>query len=96
MRFAQLGDTHLGRSYPTSQRVAAFNEAFKLVIDRILNEELDFVIHTGDFFDKYNPWPSVVKFASKQLFAPHPAWKRISVTNKPIEEIASEIIRIIG
>jgi len=68
MRFAHLGDTHLGRSYPTSQRVSAFNEAFKLVIDRVLNEELDFVIHTGDFFDKYNPWPSVVKFATEQLF----------------------------
>jgi len=68
MRFAHLGDTHLGRAYPTTQRVSSFNQAFELVIDRILREELDFVIHTGDFFDKYNPWPSVVKFATEQLF----------------------------
>ncbi len=68
MRFAHLGDTHLGRAYPTAQRISSFNQAFKLVIDNVLREELDFVIHTGDFFDKYNPWPSVVKFATKQLF----------------------------
>lgn len=30
---------------------------------------------------------------SRQLYAQHPSWKRISVTNKPIEEISSEIIK---
>lgn len=68
MRFAHLGDTHLGRTYPSTQRMSSFNQAFKSVIDTILTEELDFVIHTGDLFDKYNPWPTVVKFATEQLF----------------------------
>ena len=36
-----------------------------------------------------------VNYANR-LFSQHPKWKRISVTNKPIEEIASEIIMSIG
>ena len=31
---------------------------------------------------------------AKRIFSMRPTWKRISVTNKPIEEIASEIIRL--
>lgn len=70
VRFAHIGDTHLCRTWPVgieAERVEAFNFAFQQVIDKILEADVDFVIQTGDLFDKVHPWPNVVKFAKQQL-----------------------------
>ncbi len=68
VRFAHFGDTHLCRTFPTEQRVSAFNYAFETVIGRMIEEDVDFAIHTGDLFDKLHPWPSVVKHLKEQLY----------------------------
>lgn len=69
-KFIHFGDSHLSRTYPASiayDRVSSFNQAFKYVIDKAIDLNVDFIIHTGDLFDKTTPWPNVVKFARKQL-----------------------------
>jgi len=69
-KFIHFGDTHLSRTYPASiayERVIAFNKAFEFVIDKAIELDVDFIVHTGDLFDKVTPWPNVVKFVKKQL-----------------------------
>jgi len=68
LKFAHFGDTHLGRTFPTTKRVSAFNQAFSLIVESIIEEDVDFAVHTGDLFDKLQPWPSVVKHTRDQLF----------------------------
>jgi len=70
VRFIHMGDTHLCRTYPqpiAHERVAAFNAAFKHVVERAIEEKVDFIIHAGDLFDKIHPWPSVVGFVKRQV-----------------------------
>ncbi|MCD6510331.1 MAG: exonuclease SbcCD subunit D [Thermoprotei archaeon] len=70
VRFIHFGDTHLSRTYPSSiapERVKAFNSAFRYVIEKAIERDVDFIVHTGDLFDKVNPWPSVVNFVKTQL-----------------------------
>jgi len=74
VRFVHVSDTHLCRTYPSAERVEAFNTAFKQVIDKAIDEKVDFILHSGDLFDKLHPWPNVVAFVKKQL-------KRLSEAN---------------
>ncbi len=70
IKFIHFGDTHLSRTYPSSiaiERVRAFNRAFQYVIDKAIEYDVDFIIHSGDLFDKLTPWPSVVNFVKMQL-----------------------------
>jgi regulator of PEP synthase PpsR (kinase-PPPase family) len=49
--------------------------------------------HTGDYAD-----PSMIRLElmhAGKLLGEHPDWMKITVTNKPIEEIATEILHII-
>ena len=56
MRFAHLSDTHLGYKHlAKDKREHDFYEQFQKTIDRIIEEEVDFVIHSGDLFDQSPP-----------------------------------------
>ena len=56
VKFAHISDTHLGyRQYNLEDREFDFYESFNETIDKILEERVDFVIHTGDLFEHYRP-----------------------------------------
>lgn len=56
VRFAHISDTHLGfRQYNLAEREIDFYDSFHEAIDKIVEEKVDFVIHTGDLFEHYRP-----------------------------------------
>ncbi len=58
MKFAHLADTHLGyRQFGLIEREKDFYEVFGKVIDKIIEEKVDFVIHSGDLFETEKPSP---------------------------------------
>ena len=63
-KFAHIGDTHLGyRQYNLEQREQDFYDAFNRAIDRIIEEKVDFVIHSGDLFNDGRPTIRSLKVA---------------------------------
>jgi len=75
MRIAHLSDTHLGhmrynRVVPETginQREQDVYDAFERVVDGILAEEPDVVVHTGDLFDSPRPANRAVYHAARQI-----------------------------
>ena len=68
MKFAHLADTHLGyRQYGLFEREKDFYEVFEKVIDRIIEEKVDFVIHSGDLFETARPSPMALLTFQKGL-----------------------------
>ena len=68
MKFAHLADTHLGyRQYGLIEREKDFYEVFEKVIDKIIEEEVDFVIHSGDLFETARPSPMALLTFQKGL-----------------------------
>lgn len=56
MRIAHISDTHLGyRQYNLEERENDIYEAFNQVIEKVLEERVNVVIHSGDLFDSYRP-----------------------------------------
>ncbi len=56
VKFLHFGDTHLGKSgFKKEERKEDFFDNFKQVIDSAIEEDVDFVIHSGDLFDTANP-----------------------------------------
>ena len=56
MRFAHLSDSHLGaRQFGLLERETDFYEVFAKNIDKIIEKDVDFVIHSGDLFDNNRP-----------------------------------------
>jgi len=56
MRIAHVADTHLGyRQYNLDEREEDIYDAFNQVVERVIEERADVVIHSGDLFDSYNP-----------------------------------------
>ncbi len=56
MRFAHLADTHLGyRQYGLFERETDFYDVFENVVENIIQEKPDFVIHSGDLFEFSRP-----------------------------------------
>jgi len=56
MKFIHVSDTHLGCEIPVAYREIRkkdFLDAFKRVIDFAIKENVDFIIHSGDFLDDY-------------------------------------------
>jgi len=56
MKFVHVSDTHLGCQIPVEYgeiRKYDFLNSFKQVIDFAIREKVDFIIHSGDFFDDY-------------------------------------------
>ncbi|WP_458454481.1 metallophosphoesterase family protein [Methanobrevibacter sp.] len=68
MKFAHLADTHLGyRQYGLFEREKDFYEVFEKVIDKIIEENVDFVIHSGDLFETARPSPLALLTFQKGL-----------------------------
>ena len=68
MKFAHLADTHLGyRQYGLFEREKDFYEVFEKVIDKIIEEKVDFVIHSGDLFENARPSPMALLTFQKGL-----------------------------
>ena len=58
MKFAHLADTHLGyRQFGLIEREEDFYEVFDQIINKIIEEKVDFVIHSGDLFETPRPTP---------------------------------------
>lgn len=56
MKFAHLSDTHLGyRQYGLGKREEDFYNVFVETVDKIIEERVDFVIHSGDLFETSHP-----------------------------------------
>ena len=56
MRFVHISDTHLGYSqYGLSERKKDFFDAFSEAVDFAINNRVDFIIHSGDFFHTSRP-----------------------------------------
>ena len=68
MKFAHLADTHLGyRQFGLIEREKDFYEVFEKVIDKIIEEKVDFVIHSGDLFETARPSPIALLTFQKGL-----------------------------
>ncbi len=68
MKFAHLADTHLGyRQFGLIEREKDFYEVFEKVIDKIIEEKVDFVIHSGDLFESAKPSPIALLIFQKGL-----------------------------
>ena len=74
MRIIHFSDTHLGfsdldvvNSDGINMREADFYKAFSDIIDSILKEKPDFVIHSGDLFHRASPTNRAITFALSQI-----------------------------
>lgn len=68
MKFAHLADTHLGyRQFGLIEREKDFYEVFGKVINKIIEEKVDFVIHSGDLFETAKPSPMALLEFQKGL-----------------------------
>lgn len=76
IKFAHLSDCHLG-----AWRKETLNEigytTFTQIIDRILGEQVDFVIISGDLYDVSNPKVDVIDIATREL-------RRLKDANIPV------------
>lgn len=78
MRFIHLSDTHLGYQHlGINERKQDFFDAFKYVVDYALENDVDFIIHTGDFFHTSRPSNETIIDAISLL-------KRLKDKNIPI------------
>ena len=68
MKFAHLADTHLGyRQFGLNDRETDLYEVFDKIIDKIIEEDVDFVIHSGDLFETARPSPNALLAFQKGL-----------------------------
>ena len=82
MRFAHLSDSHLGyRQFGLLERENDFYDVFAKNIDKIIEKDVDFVIHSGDLFDNNRP-------STEALLAFQKALLRLNEAKIPIYAIA--------
>ncbi len=56
MRFLHISDTHLGyNQYGLTERAQDFLDVFHEAVDVAIDEKVDFIIHSGDFFHTSRP-----------------------------------------
>ena len=68
MKFVHVEDTHLGKKDGNiEERMLDFFNAFKCVVDYAVDNGVDFVVHSGDLFDKPRPSVKTLVFAVNQL-----------------------------
>ena len=68
MRFAHLSDSHLGfKQFGLDEREKDFYKVFKKTIDKIIELDVDFVIHSGDLFDSYRPSTNTLLVFQREL-----------------------------
>jgi len=66
MKFAHLGDCHLGGWRQPELKQLNF-QSFKFVIDRCIRERVDFILITGDLFDSAYPPIEILKDAFNEF-----------------------------
>lgn len=69
-KFLHFSDTHVGRKHPTEvskERVESSIEALNYCVDKAIEEDVDFVVHSGDFFDTVYPWHTVIDAAKQKI-----------------------------
>jgi exonuclease SbcD len=66
IKFAHLADCHLGAWRNENLNKIGYN-SFKNAIKRIIEEQVDFVIISGDLYDVSNPKVDVVDLATREL-----------------------------
>ena len=82
MRFAHLSDSHLGsRQFGLLERETDFYDVFARNIDKIIEKDVDFVIHSGDLFDNNRP-------STEALLAFQKALLRLNEAKIPIYAVA--------
>lgn len=70
MKFAHLADTHLGyRQYGLFEREMDFYNVFNKIIDKLIEERPDFVIHSGDLFEFSRPPTNALLNVQKGILA---------------------------
>ncbi len=65
-----FSDTHVGRSIPRvvgDKRREAFKHAFSQAIDVFIREGVDYVLHSGDLFERRSMRPEDTAFVKKEL-----------------------------
>ncbi|MDR2624248.1 MAG: DNA repair exonuclease [Methanobrevibacter sp.] len=68
MKFAHIADSHLGfRQYGLYQREEDFYDVFKRNVDKIIEKNVDFVIHSGDLFNMSKPSPKTLLIFQEEL-----------------------------
>lgn len=68
MRFVHLSDSHLGfKHLGLDEREQDVYDVFERTIDKIIELDVDFVIHGGDLFDHYRPSTDTLIAFQKQL-----------------------------
>lgn len=82
MRFAHIADTHLGyRQYGLFEREKDFYEHYNHLIDKIIEERPDFIIHSGDLFETSRPPTKALLTAQENFF-------KLKEENIPVYAIA--------
>lgn len=76
IKFAHLADCHLG-AWRNEKLNKLGYQAFKRAIDKIIKEQVDFIIISGDLYDVSNPKVDVVDLATKEL-------KKLKDNNIPV------------
>ncbi len=81
MKFLHLSDTHLGyQQYQLKERVKDYLDVFNQAIDVAIENDVDFIIHTGDFFHNSKPSNETIVDAINLI-------KRLNMNNIPIYTI---------
>ena len=83
MRIAHVSDTHLGyMQYHLRERKEDFFRAFERVVERVVEEGVDLLVHSGDLFESYHPDVESLSFAISQF--------------KRLKEAGVEVVAITG
>ena len=63
MKFSHISDTHLGQYRSKKEREDDTYDAFKQAIEISIKDKVEFVIFSGDIFDKAQPPNDAIIFA---------------------------------
>ncbi len=67
MKFIHLGDTHIGKVYKDETRNEDIKSAFAQFIDKAIEINPDFIVHSGDLFNEGVPRIDDLIFVTEQL-----------------------------
>ncbi len=68
MLFIHVADTHLGKkNFKLEEREEDFLNAFSFLINFAIENKVDFIVHSGDVFDKPRPKLKILRFFSNEL-----------------------------
>ena len=74
MKFSHISDTHLGQIRSKKARMQDTDDAFREAIGKSIEEKVDFVIFSGDIFDKSRPPNDAVLLVMEQLMLLKKKW----------------------